>query len=95
MESKMKNKENNQLLTAIGAIVFFVGAIPIIDGLANLVTSAINKTINGWQIEMDLDRAEAEVCADEIGNPNSKTQAVGFDISSPSIEEYEEDDEDE
>lgn len=90
--SLKKIVKNENLIIAGGAIIFVNMILPILDGLTNMAISAINKTVNKWQLDMELDKAEAEAASEVIAPAGSITHAIGFNISSPEeSEEYYED----
>ena len=85
----MKRHDYTDLMIAGGSILFFTMLVPLFDSLVSMATSAINKTINGWQLDMQLDQASAEVQANKIGGADC-TRAIGFEIPSESVEDYDE-----
>ena len=85
----MKRHDYTDLMIAGGSILFFTMIVPLLDSLVGMATSAINKTINGWQLDMQLDQASAEVQANQIGGHDC-TRAIGFEIPSESVEDYDE-----
>lgn len=85
----MRKHDYTDLMIAGGSILFFTMIVPLLDSLVGMATSAINKTINGWQLDMQLDQASAEVQANQIGGHDC-TRAIGFEIPSESAEDYDE-----
>lgn len=85
----MRKHDYTDLMIAGGSILFFTMIVPLFDSLVGMATSAINKTINGWQLDMQLDQASAEVQANQIGGHDC-TRAIGFEIPSESVEDYDE-----
>lgn len=84
--------KNENLIIAGGAIIFINMILPILDGLTNMAISAMNKTVNKWQLDMELDKAEAEAASEVIAPAGSITHAIGFNIANPEeSEEYYED----
>lgn len=86
-----KRYDYTALGIAFGAIVAVNMVLPVLDGLVNMAISAMNKTINKWQLDMELDKAEAEAASEVIAPAGSITQAIGFSVSDPVEEEYYED----
>ena len=78
------------LWIAGGAILFVSAAMPLIDSIVTLITSAINAKINHMQIDLELDQREAQAAAETIkpSGPNDGN-CIGFQI--PSESDYEED----
>lgn len=74
---KLNRYEN--LIVACGAVLFINIIMPVLDSLSGMAISAVNKTINGWQLDMELDKCSAEVQANQIGG-NDCTRAIGFAI---------------
>lgn len=87
----MKNNYGN-LFVAIGAVVFVELIVPVVDSLSVFLQSAINKKINKWQMEMQLDQAETEAASEVINPSPCHTQAIGFQMPEEP-DYYEEDDE--
>lgn len=89
----MNNKNNYiSLGIAFGAIVVVNMIFPVLDGLVNMAISAMNKTVNKWQLDMELDKAEAEAASEVIAPAGSITHAIGFSVPNPvEEEEYYED----
>lgn len=88
------NKDKAGLLPlwiAGGSILFVSAAIPLIDSVVTLATSAINAKINRMQIDLELDQREAQAAAETIKPSPQMTQAIGFhaDDESEYEEEYE------
>lgn len=85
----MRKHDYTDLVSAGGSILFFTTLLPLLDSVVGLTTSLINKTINGWQLDMQLDQASAEVQANKIGGADN-TRAIGFEIPSEPMEGYDE-----
>lgn len=85
----MKDKKMIPLWIAGGAILFVSVAMPLIDSVVTLITSAINSKIGHMQIDLELDQREAQAAAETIKPSPQMTQAIGFDVGSEP--EYEED----
>lgn len=85
------NKDKAGLLPlwiAGGSILFVSAAIPLIDSVVTLATSAINAKINRMQIDLELDQREAQAAAETIKPSPHMTQAIGFDVGpEPDYEE--------
>ena len=84
-------KEKNNLLPlwiAGGSILFVSAAMPLIDSVVTWISSAINAHINRMQIDLELDKREAQAAAEKIAPSPAVTQAIGFSL--PSESEYEE-----
>ncbi len=84
-------KEKNNLLPlwiAGGSILFVSAAMPLIDSVVTWISSAINAHINRMQIDLELDKREAQAAAEKIAPSPAITQAIGFSV--PSQPEYEE-----
>ena len=86
MEKRFGNKLN-ALVVAGSSIIFVNMVLPLLDSFTNMTISAINKVVNKWQLDMKLDRREAEAAAEIISPSPSVTHAVGFQISSESEED--------
>ena len=85
------NKDKMGLLPlwiAGGSILFVSAAMPLIDSVVTLATSAINAYINRMQIDLELDQREAQAAAETIKPSSTTTNAIGFDVGSEM--EYEE-----
>ena len=81
-----------EIAIAGGALIFVNMLLPLLDGLTSMAISAINKTVNKWQLDMELDKREAEAAAETIAPTGSITQAIGFQVSDESCDdEYYED----
>ena len=89
MEERFGGKLTN-LMIAGGAVIFINTILPLLDSLTNMAISAVNKTVNQWQLAMELDRREAEAAAEVIAPTPAITNAIGFQI--PSEEDCEVDD---
>ena len=91
MEERFGGKLTN-LMIAGGAVIFVNMFLPLLDSLTSMAISAVNKTVNQWQLDMELDRREAEAAAEVISPTGAITQAIGFQIPSESYDdEYYED----
>ena len=89
MEERFGGKLTN-LMIAGGAVVFINMVLPLLDSLTNMAISAVNKTVNQWQLDMELDRREAEAAAEVISPSPSVSHAIGFSIPDDDTEyEYE------
>ena len=77
-------RDYSSLLIAAGAIIFTNVFMPFIESFAN-------KTINKWQIDMQLDQAEAQAASEVIAPSPCHTNAIGFQISSNEGDNNEED----
>ena len=86
----MKKSDLHPVWLAGGAILFVSAAMPLIDSVVTLITSAINAKINRMQIDLELDQREAQAAAETIKPSPQMTQAIGFDVGSEP--EYEDDD---
>ena len=86
MEKRFGNKLN-ALVVAGSSIIFVNMVLPLLDSFTNMTISAINKVVNKWQLDMELDRREAEAAAEIISPSPSVTHAVGFQIPSESEED--------
>ena len=89
----MPNKKHDfsHLWIAGGAVLFVSAAMPLIDSVVTWISSAINAHINRMQIDLELDKREAQAAAETIKPSPQMTQAIGFhvDSESDSEEEYE------
>lgn len=91
MEERFGGKLTN-LMIAGGAVIFINMILPLLDSLTSMAISAVNKTVNQWQLDMELDRREAEAAAEVISPTGAITQTIGFQIPSESYDdEYYED----
>ena len=89
MEERFGGKLTN-LMIAGGAVIFINMVLPLLDSLTSMAISAVNKTVNQWQLDMELDRREAEAAAEVISPSPSVSQAIGFSIPDDDTEyEYE------
>ena len=89
MEERFGGKLTN-LMIAGGAVIFINMVLPLLDSLTNMAISAVNKTVNQWQLDMELDRREAEAAAEVISPSPSVSHAIGFSIPDDDTEyEYE------
>lgn len=86
MEERFGGKLTN-LMIAGGAVIFINMILPLLDSLTNMAVSAVNKTVNRWQLDIELDRREAEAAAEVISPAPAITNAIGFQIPSEP-EEY-------
>lgn len=82
----MKKHDYTDLMIALGAVIVLNVLLPIFDGISNMAISAMNKTINKWQLDMELDKAEAEAASEVISPTPSISHVIGFSI--PSEEDY-------
>ena len=89
----MPNKKHDfsHLWIAGGAVLFVSAVMPLIDSVVTWISSAINAHINRMQIDLELDKREAQAAAETINPSPQMTQAIGFhvDSESDSEEEYE------
>ena len=91
MEERFGGKLTN-LMIAGGAVIFINMVLPLLDSLTSMAISAVNKTVNQWQLDMELDRREAEAAAEVISPAGTITQAIGFHVPNESNDdEYYED----
>ena len=91
MEERFSGKLS-ALIIAGGSVIFVNMFLPLLDSLTSMAISAVNKTVNQWQLDMELDRREAEAAAEVISPTRAITQAIGFQIPSESYDdEYYED----
>ena len=89
MEERFGGKLTN-LMIAGGAVIFINMVLPLLDSLTSMAISAVNKTVNQWQLDMELDRREAEAAAEVISPSPSVSHAIGFSIPDDDTEyEYE------
>lgn len=89
MEERFGGKLTN-LMIAGGAVIFINMVLPLLDSLTSMAISAVNKTVNQWQLDMELDRREAEAAAEVISPSPSVTHAIGFSLPDDDTEyEYE------
>lgn len=88
MEERFGSKLTN-LIIAGGSIIFINMILPLLDSFTNMAISAVNKTVNKWQLDMELDRREAEAAAEVISPTPAVTNAIGFQVPSEP-EEYDE-----
>ncbi len=81
-----------ELAIAGGSLIFVNMILPLLDSLTSMAISAINKTVNKWSLDMELDKREAEAAAETISPTGTITQAIGFHVPSESNDdEYYED----
>lgn len=85
----MEKRNLKYLAISFGSIIFVNSILPIIDGLTNMAISAINRKVNKWALDMELDKREAEAAAETIAPTGSITNAIGFTIPSESEEDEE------
>ena len=78
----------NDLWIAGGAVLFVSSLLPLCGSIVDLVQSAINAKISRMQIDLELDKREAQAAAETIKPSPAVTQAIGFSL--PSEPEYEE-----
>lgn len=89
MEERFGGKLTN-LMIAGGAVIFINMILPLLDSLTSMAISAVNKTVNQWQLDMELDRREDEAAAEVISPSPSVSHAIGFSIPDDDTEyEYE------
>lgn len=89
MEERFGGKLTN-LMIAGGAVIFINMILPLLDSLTSMAVSAVNKTVNQWQLDMELDRREAEAAAEVISPSPSVSHAIGFSVPDDDTEyEYE------
>lgn len=81
----MEKRDLKYLVISFGSIIFVSSILPIIDSLANMAISAINRKVNKWALDMELDKREAET----IAPTGSITNAIGFAIPNESEEDEE------
>lgn len=91
MEKRLGGKLTN-LIIAGGSIIFINVILPLLDSFTSMAISAVNKTVNKWQLDMELDRREAEAAAEVISPTPAVTNAIGFQVPSEP-EEYDDYDE--
>ena len=87
MEERFGGKLTN-LMIAGGAVIFINMVLPLLDSLTSMAISAVNKTVNQWQLDMELDRREAEAAAEVISPASAITNAVGSQVPSEPEEYY-------
>lgn len=85
----MEKRNLKYLAISFGSIIFVNSILPIIDGLTNMAISAINRKVNKWALDMELDKREAEAAAETIAPTGSITNAIGFTIPNESEEDEE------
>ena len=85
----MEKRNLKYLAISFGSIIFVNSILPIIDGLTDMAISAINRKVNKWALDMELDKREAEAAAETIAPTGSITNAIGFTIPSESEEDEE------
>lgn len=85
----MEKRDLKYLAISFGSIIFVNSILPIIDGLANMAISAINRKVNKWALDMELDKREAEAAAETIAPTGSITNTIGFAIPNESEEDEE------
>ena len=97
--------KNHPILTAIGAIVFYMIGLPVIDGLSNFIQSQIGLKIADEQIvqqqkQLEVNRIVHQIQKEEaehqkeMGEYNLEpveTRVIGFEIPSQEEEYYETD----
>ena len=89
MEERFGTKLTN-LMIAGGAVIFINMVLALLDSITIMAISAVNKTVNQWQLDMELDRREAEAAAEVIAPAPSVSHAVGFSLPDDDVEyEYE------
>lgn len=82
----MEKRSLKNLFIASGAVIFVNMVLPMLDSLTNMAISAVNKTVNQWQLDMELDRREAEAAAEVIAPSPSVSHAIGFSIPDDNTE---------
>lgn len=82
----IERDEIKALAIAGGSVIFINMILPLLDSLTSMAISAVNKTVNQWQLDMELDRREAEAAAEVISPTGAITQAIGFQIPSESYD---------
>ena len=87
----MPNKKHDfsNLWIAGGAVLFVSAAMPLIDSVITWISSAINAHINRMQIDLELDKREAQAAAEVIKPSPAVTQAIGFSLPSEPDDEEE------
>ena len=87
----MPNKKHDfsHLWIAGGAVLFVSAVMPLIDSVITWISSAINAHINHMQIDLELDKREAQVAAETIAPSPAITQAIGFSLPSEPDDEEE------
>ena len=83
-----KNSKYLPIIIAASSIIFVNILLPVLDSLSSMAISAVNKKVNKWAIDMELDKREADAAAETILPSPAITQAIGFSV--PSEPEYEE-----
>lgn len=86
----MKKNNYENLIIAFGSVITVNMILPLLDSLTSMAMSAINKTVNRWQLDMQLDQAEAQAASEVIAPAPSVTHAIGFAL--PTEENYDYDD---
>lgn len=86
-----KNSKYLPIIIAASSIVFVNILLPVLDSLSSMAISAVNKKVNKWAIDMELDKREADAAAETILPSPAITQAIGFSVPSEPDdgEEYE------
>lgn len=82
----MEKRSLKNLFIAGGAVIFVNMVLPMLDSLTNMVISAVNKTVNQRQLDMELDRREAEAAAEVIAPSPSVSHAIGFSVPDDNTE---------
>ena len=80
----IERNEVRALAIAGGSVIFINMILPLLDSLTSMAISAINKTVNKWSLDMELDRREAEAAAETISPTGAITHAIGFEVPSES-----------
>lgn len=83
----IERDEIRALAIASSSVIFINMLLPLLDGLTSMAISAINKAVNKWQLNMKLDRREAEAAAETISPTGAITQAIGFEIPDESYDD--------
>ena len=69
-------------------MLFYMAVIPLVDSLSAWAQTAIASKVSKLQYTMAQDQQETEEIADRI-NGSGCTSAIGFEIPSESIDEFE------
>ena len=84
------NKDHlTPLWIAGGAVLFVSSLLPLCGSIVDMVQSAINAHINRMQIDLELDKREAQAAAETIKPSPAITQAIGFSVPSEPDDEEE------
>lgn len=85
----MKNKTIEGAFIVAGTAIFMTAVLPMLDSFSALVGAAVSKTINKWNITMQLDQAEGQAAAEVISPSPTNTNAIGFQIAPEPEEDWE------